>query len=110
MRSIDRGLFLRKCLAPFSSNQTNRCADHCQAAVGIVGAYRQSIFCARCEHAIGFADALMDQIINEHANIGVGPIDNQWGQPGDLQSSIGSCDNTLCCSLFIAGRPIDLSC
>ena len=42
---------------------------------GIVGAQPQPIFGAGGEHPIGLGDALQDEIVDHHADIGIGAVE-----------------------------------
>ena len=53
-----------------------------QTPVGVVGPQRQPIFGARGEHAIGLADALRGQVVDQHADIGVGAVERPAARAG----------------------------
>ena len=42
---------------------------------GIVGAQPKPIFGARGEHAIGLGNALEDEVVDHHADIGIGAVE-----------------------------------
>ena len=81
-----------------------------QPLVGIVGAQRQAIFGARGEHAIGLADAPRDEIVDHHAEIGFGAIEeDRRAAPPARARGVEPGDQSLRRRLLIAGRAIDLA-
>ena len=59
-----------------------------QPLVGVVGAQRQAIFGARGEHAIGLADALGDEIVDHHAEIGFGAVEDAPAPPAGQRAAL----------------------
>src|SRR6202022_4007644 len=80
-----------------------------QPLIRIVGAERQAILGARGEHAIGLARAARHEVIDHHAEIGLGPVENDRIAAGRETGGIETGDKSLCRSLFVAGGAVDLS-
>ena len=85
-----------------------------QATVGIVFAQLQPILGAAGEHAVRLADALGDQVVHQHAQVGlVSPRQPAVASPGCaracLKRSIHAGKQALCRSLFIPGGAVDLA-
>ena len=84
-------------------------ADGSQAGVGVVFAQEQAVFGAAGEHAVGFACALGDEVVNEDAEVGL----FAFGVPGfEVARAAGGVDageQALCARFFVAGGAVDLS-
>ena len=61
--------------------------DRGQALVGVVGAQGQPVFGARGEHAVGLAGAAGHEVVDQHADIGVGPVEHERRPPPDADSA-----------------------
>ena len=72
-------------------------------------AQRQPVFGARGEHAVGFGDAARHQIVDHHANIGLGAVEHRGALPGRRARRVQPGDQALRGGLLIAGRAVDLS-
>ena len=53
-----------------------------QPQVGIVGAQRQAVLGARGEHPVGLDHALRGQVVDQHAEIGLGAVGHEVGPRG----------------------------
>ena len=80
-----------------------------QTLIGIVGAQLQAIFGARREHAIRLADAARNEIVDHHADIGFGAIENYFVAVAGQRRRVETCKKSLCRSLFVAGGAVDLA-
>ena len=75
---------LRNASRRCSGNNSQLAAHRRQPLIGIVGAQRQPELGTRREHAIGLGDALARQVVDHHADIGVGTPEGEFagaGQP-----------------------------
>ena len=80
-----------------------------QAQIRIVLAKKQPIFGPGGKHPVGFSRSLSDQIINQDPNIGLVTPEHDWAFPPHAKRCIKACHDTLGRSLFVAGRPVNLS-
>ena len=99
-----RGLFHVKHPLPVALDTADLQAPWRQSAVGIVGPQPQTVFRPRCEHPVGLGDPQADEVVDQDAEIALGPIDDERlgqrrVQPGD--KALGS-------RLFVSRRAIDL--
>ncbi len=77
--------------------------------VGVVLAQLQPELGPAGEHAIRLGDALGDQVVHQHAQVGLVPTGRPGGLVARLQRSIQTCEQTLCGRLLVSGRPVDLT-
>ena len=80
-----------------------------QPQIRIVGAQQQAILGARGEHAVGLACPERDQIVDHHADIGVGPVEHEFGRAGNRKRRVEPGNQALSRRLFIASRAVDLA-
>ena len=81
-----------------------------QPFVGVVGAQRQPVFGARGEHAIGFADALGGEIVDHHAEIGFGAVENRAPScAAGAARRVEASDQPLRGRFLVAGGAVDLA-
>ena len=94
---------------PHGADATERDAFAGETLIGVVGAQLQTIFGARREHAVGLADAARHEIVDHHADVGFGAIENDFiavtGQRGCVETG----QKPLRRSLFVTGGAVDLA-
>ena len=92
-----------------SSTKPKRAALRRQAHVGIVLAQGQPVFGAAREHAVRLGRTARDQIVDQHADIGLAALRAPGILPARLQRGIRAREQTLGRGLLITGRAVDLS-
>ena len=109
-------LFARECFHFFVEyavavfvHHAERMADGGQARVGVVFAQQQAVFGTAGEHAVGFACALGDEVVDEDAEVGL----FAFGVPGfEVARTAGGVDarqQALRARFFVAGGAVDLA-
>ena len=98
-----------ECCPTHIVHQANLAADLGQAGIGVVLPQLQAEFRPAGEHAVGLTHALADQVIHQHAQIGLVTPQRQWGAALGLQCSIGAGIQALRCRLFIPGGAVNLA-
>ena len=79
-RGLQRRHFRHRMRAALGADAADRDALSGQPLIGIVGAQRQPIFGARGEHAVRLGDAARDQIVDHHAEIAFGAIEDDFAR------------------------------
>ena len=80
-----------------------------QPLVGIVGPQGQPVLGAGGEHAVGLGHAARHEVVDEHADIGLGAIEHDGGSPPPPTRGVDARHQTLGRGLLIAGRAVDLA-
>ena len=80
-----------------------------QAKVGVVRPQGQAELSARREHSIWFGYALCRQIIDQHANIRLGPVEHRRRAAANLAGRVHAGHETLGRRFLIAGGSVDLA-
>ena len=102
-------LFFQQLLISFFINQSNLIAFFRQTHICIVLPQQQTVLCPGGHHPIRFPVFLRHQIIDQHADIRFGTIQNQRFFSLDLPRCIDPGDQSLCRRLFIAGASVKLA-
>ena len=84
-------------------------ADRAEPLVGVVRAQPETILGPRGEHPVRFADALGHQIVDQHADIGVSPVQDQGRPSGHRQTRVEPSHQALRRSFLVPRRPVDLA-
>ena len=80
-----------------------------QALVGVIGPQGQAVLRPRGEHPVRFGDSAGYEIVDHHAEIAVGAVENDRLSVARGQCCIQACNNSLRRRLFIAGGAVDLA-
>lgn len=90
-------------------NQAQFIGLRSQPAIGVVLSQKQPIFGSAGEHSVGFVGAAGDQVVDQHANVGVLPRGHprRLGRGGS--SGIQSRDQPLSGGFFVSRGSVDLS-
>jgi len=80
-----------------------------QAQIGIVLAQLQAVFGARGEHAIRLGHTAGDEVVDQHAEIGLVAARTPGLAALRLQRGIGACEQTLRSGFLVAGGTVDLT-
>ena len=81
----------------------------CEACIGVVFAQLQPEFGATGEHAVWLDHALADQVVNQHAQVGLVATRRPRRLAAHLQRGVQASVQTLGGRFFVAGRAIDLA-
>jgi len=77
--------------------------------VGVAAAKQHPVLGARGEHPVRLVHALRDQIVREHAEIGLVPAEGQRLLPSGRQRGVGAGQKPLGRGLLIAGGAVELA-
>ena len=91
-------------------NESQFPAFGCEAHVSVVLTKENAVFSAAGEHAVGFVRPFGDEVVDEHADIGLVTPQREWGIPLDVEVCVDSCDETLAGGLLVSCCAIDLAC
>ena len=80
-----------------------------QALIRIVLAQQEPVFRPRGKHPVWFPGVLGNEIVDQHADIGLRAVQDQRRLPLDLQGRIDPGHDALGRSLLIPGSPVDLA-
>ena len=83
--------------------------DRAQARHGVVGAEMQAVLGARGEHAVRLTHPLEDQVVDHHANVAFGAIEDDGRECASGRRGVCTCGDTLRRSLFITRRAVNLT-
>ncbi len=111
-RSVSRATASRlrlKASQRASSTRPSAAPGFGQPHVGIVFAQLQPVFGAAGEHAIGLGDAARDEVIDQHAEVGLVPPRTPGILALHLQAGVDARQQPLCRRLFVAGGAVDLA-
>ena len=100
---------IRRRLARVPPTQPSAMPDRGQALIGVVGAQGQAILGARGEHAIGLADAAGDEVVDHHAEIARGAVEDVALGAASATGGVEAGDEALGARLFVAGGAVDLT-
>ena len=78
--------------------------------IRIVFAQQEPVFRPRGKHPVRLPGVLRDEVVDQHADIGLRAIQDQRRFPLDLQGRIDPGHDALGRGLFIPGGPVDLAC
>ena len=84
-------------------------AQRGQTLIGIVRSQAEPILGAAGEHAIGLGHAVGGEIVDHHADIGLGAIDDELGQRQRGCGSVSAGHKALCSCFLITGGAVDLA-
>ena len=84
-------------------------AQRGQTLIGIVGPKAKAILGATGKHAIWLCYAVRGEIVDHHADIGLGAIDDELGQRQRGCGSVSAGHKALCSGLLITGGAVDLA-
>ena len=90
-------------------NQAQLASGRGQAHIGVVLAQLQAVLGAAGEHAVGLAGAVGDQIIHQHAQVGLVTARVPALQPTHPAGGIDAGQQALCTGLFVTGGAVDLA-
>ena len=78
--------------------------------IGIVGTQRQAVLGARGEHAVGLDHTLGGEVVDQHAEIGLGAVGDEIGRaPAGRQGGVDAGEQALGRRLLVAGGAVDLA-
>ncbi|KAG1212178.1 hypothetical protein G6F35_010410 [Rhizopus arrhizus] len=90
-------------------DQPHLAAGRRQALVGVVLAQLQAVLGAAGEHAVRLVGAVGDQVIHQHAQVGLVAARAPAVQPAHLACGVEAGQQSLCSGFFIAGGAVDLA-
>jgi hypothetical protein len=90
-------------------DETNISSPRCQAEIRVVDSKKQSMLGSRCEHAVWLETPARDEIIHEHADVSLIATDHERWLLANASPGVDACDDPLCGSLLVPGRPVDLT-
>ena len=74
------------------------CTFLSEPEVGVVSAQVQPELGSARKHPVGFAGAVRRQVVDQHAQVGVGAVDRQRSATLDAQRRVDAGENTLASS------------
>ena len=80
-----------------------------QPDIRVILAKQEPVLRSAGKHPVRLLGAAGDQVVDQDADIRLGPAETKCGFTQDLEASIDSCHKALGCSLFVAGGAIDLA-
>ena len=89
--------------------QPSSIARRRQALIGVVGAQPQAELGARREHPIGLGDAAGDEVVDHHADVGVGAGDRDAVAAAGGERGVEAGQQALRGRLLVAGGAVDLA-
>ena len=92
-----------------SSTRPSAPADLGEAQVGVVLAQLQAVLGAAGEHAVGLGDAARDQVVDQHAEVGLVAARAPAGLAPRLQRGVDARQQPLRGRFLVAGRAVDLA-
>ncbi len=90
-------------------DQTGAVSGRGEAEIGVVLPKEQAVFGAAGEHAVGFADALGDEVVDEDADVGFGAVEDERRIAFELEGGIGARHQSLGGGFLVAGGAVDLA-
>ncbi len=103
-----RFALLKHLLIALAAGEAGSVAHLGQAEVGVVLPEQQAVFGAGGHHAVGFVDALGDQIVDQHAGVAVRAGQAHGRPSGGEERGVDAGAEALCGGFFIAGGAVDL--
>jgi hypothetical protein len=91
------------------AHQAEPAAGLGQAQIGVVLAQQQPVLGAAGEHAVGLVGAAGDQVIDQHAEVGLVPARRPGLAPLHRQRRVGAGQQPLGGGLLVAGGAVDLA-
>src|SRR5690606_37238930 len=89
-------------------NQTQFTTSFSKAKVCVIFTQTQPVLGTGSEHTVGLGNSPCDQVVNQHANVGLVPPGIPAFQILGSTRCIQPCKQTLCCSFLVAGGSVDL--
>ena len=89
-------------------DQTDPPADRRQPAVGVVVPQQQAVLGPASEHAVRLIDAPGDEVVDEHADIRLGAVQDQGVFAFHPERRVDAGHQPLRRCLLVAGRAVDL--
>ena len=113
---VSKRVVSRETVACFSANRAQRTSSthpsrrpvSVRRAFGVVLAEAEPIFRTAGKHAIGLGDAMGDEVVDQHADIGLGARRIPAIALLRAQCRVDAGEQPLRRSLFVAGRAVDL--
>ena len=90
-------------------NQTELETNGRQPFIGVVLSKQETILCPTGEHAVWLLSAFGDEIIDENADIGLIPPENEGGLTVNPTGGVDAGYESLGTGLFVSGCAIDLA-
>ena len=100
---------------PVGADAADAHAERGQALIRVVGPQLEAVFGPRREHAVGLTGAKRHQIVDHHADIGIGAVEHEIpdgpcpAAGAGTERRVDPGDQALGARLFISGGPVDLT-
>ncbi len=106
---IGQSLFLLEQAPALVVHQSELATRRCQTQVGVVFSQDEAVFGPTGKHAIGLAGAARDEIVNQHAEIGLAPLRHPRLASAKREGRVDPSHQPLGGRLLVTRRPVYLA-
>src|SRR5436309_1804681 len=101
---LDRGVLRAHPLVPLPVEQAEVASEPAQTLVGIVGSQQESMLGSRREHPIGLPVLARHQVVDQHADVGLVPPQDERPATLELKRGVNAGHEALGRRLLVTGR------